>query len=381
MKFKRTVFVFALCILFLICYTHMASKIDPFARYSYINEENEEIIRKYITKPEDIDYIISLKIEPSSFLDFIELPNFKVKNILFYEACKNYRPRDNQEIIDFVNTYKDGYSIVNFELLIQNYTYETLIDYLEHGYAYFEDATLVINPSRLSLILDDDDVLMNYEPIDLIPVEPTLIQIAPEIIGQEPIYLREQAYISLKGMMEAFAKEDYELYKTLVLSSGYIRYEKQVELYEEASKRYDEELIVKEALNNEEVLQEEAEEESEEFKKEDRELSEEEKEQIKAEELDKIISLPGRSENQLGYTITLRINDISDIEAIEKSKQYQWLSEHAHEFGFIFRYPKDKENITNKTYQVLTLRYVGIENATEIYKSKKAFEEIKAKDE
>lgn len=394
MKLKRTVFVVGLCILFLVCYTQMASKIDPFARYSYITEENEEIIRKYITDPDDIDYIISLKIQPDKFMEFIELQDFKVKNILYYQACKLYRPIDNNEIIKFVNEYRGSYSVATFELVIKNYTYETIKNYFDNGYAYFEDADLVEDPSKLSTILDEDDVLMDYTPSDLVTVEPTLIQVSPSIEGNDSIQLRSDAYSGLKEMMEAYAHDDYDLYKTLSLTGGFVSYEDQIKVYDAASKKYDNDLAAANAANAQNVegeIQDQPENaegententENKDNKEEEKEeQTEEEKEAVKAEALDKIVDLPGRSEQQLGFTITLKINDLSDVTAIEKSEQYKWLSENAHKYGYIFRYPKDKESVTGKTYQVLTLRYVGIDNATEVYDSKKAFDEIKAKDE
>ncbi len=44
-----------------------------------------------------------------------------------------------------------------------------------------------------------------------------------------------------------------------------------------------------------------------------------------------------------------------------------WLREHAHEYGFIMRYPKGKYEITGYTYEPWHFRYVGIEYATAIY--------------
>jgi len=44
-----------------------------------------------------------------------------------------------------------------------------------------------------------------------------------------------------------------------------------------------------------------------------------------------------------------------------------WLHDHAHLYGFILRYPKDKEHITGVIYEPWHYRYVGVETATEIY--------------
>ena len=53
----------------------------------------------------------------------------------------------------------------------------------------------------------------------------------------------------------------------------------------------------------------------------------------------------------------------------------KWLSENAHRFGFILRYPKWEEKITGYIYEPWHFRYVGKKAATEIYKNKWTLEE------
>lgn len=50
----------------------------------------------------------------------------------------------------------------------------------------------------------------------------------------------------------------------------------------------------------------------------------------------------------------------------------------AHVFGFILRYPKDKQHITGVIYEPWHLRYVGREAAKEIYDSGVCLEEYLA---
>jgi len=59
----------------------------------------------------------------------------------------------------------------------------------------------------------------------------------------------------------------------------------------------------------------------------------------------------------------------------EKTKQFEWLSAHAHEYGFILRYPKDKENITGYRYEPWHYRYVGIETAKKVKESNLTYDE------
>ena len=58
---------------------------------------------------------------------------------------------------------------------------------------------------------------------------------------------------------------------------------------------------------------------------------------------------------------------------------YKWLCENAHEYGFILRFPKGKENITGYSYESWHYRYVGKEVAKEIHESGITLEEYLAK--
>jgi len=52
-----------------------------------------------------------------------------------------------------------------------------------------------------------------------------------------------------------------------------------------------------------------------------------------------------------------------------------WLAKNAHKFGFIQRYPEDKENVTGVIYEPWHYRYVGVGAATEIYEKGLCLEE------
>lgn len=63
----------------------------------------------------------------------------------------------------------------------------------------------------------------------------------------------------------------------------------------------------------------------------------------------------GHSEHQTGLAIDVNsLNfDFAD------TKEGQWLQNNAYKYGFIIRYPKDKENITGYRYEPWHLRYIG----------------------
>ena len=49
--------------------------------------------------------------------------------------------------------------------------------------------------------------------------------------------------------------------------------------------------------------------------------------------------------------------------SFESTPAFNWLIEHCDEYGFILRFPKDKEDITGVTYEPWHYRYVGKEHA------------------
>ena len=80
-------------------------------------------------------------------------------------------------------------------------------------------------------------------------------------------------------------------------------------------------------------------------------------------------ALPGQSEHQTGLCVDFAAGEEKDhlTEAFELTAAFQWLSQNAHKFGFILRYPRDKESITGYTYEPWHYRFVGREAATDIF--------------
>lgn len=74
---------------------------------------------------------------------------------------------------------------------------------------------------------------------------------------------------------------------------------------------------------------------------------------------------PGQSEHNTGLAVDITI-DHMDYTEIEKSPHYNWLLKHMADYGFILRYPKDKEAVTGFGYESWHLRYVGKKTAKPI---------------
>lgn len=75
----------------------------------------------------------------------------------------------------------------------------------------------------------------------------------------------------------------------------------------------------------------------------------------------------GTSEHNTGYGFDiLQKGKYTLDESFENTAQFKWLSEHAAEYGFILRYPKNKTAITGIMYEPWHYRYVGTENAVKM---------------
>lgn len=84
---------------------------------------------------------------------------------------------------------------------------------------------------------------------------------------------------------------------------------------------------------------------------------------------------PGYSEHQLGYSFDLTNTDYADFSEFEYTNEYAWMKENAYKYGFILRYPKDKEYITGYQFEAWHYRYVGVDIATYIYENEITYEE------
>jgi D-alanyl-D-alanine carboxypeptidase len=89
------------------------------------------------------------------------------------------------------------------------------------------------------------------------------------------------------------------------------------------------------------------------------------------------VAIPGSSEHQSGLAMDIasKSTDLNLTEGFAETIEGKWLAENAHRFGFILRYPKGKEAITNYEYEPWHFRYVGEKAATVIYQHDWTLEE------
>lgn len=77
---------------------------------------------------------------------------------------------------------------------------------------------------------------------------------------------------------------------------------------------------------------------------------------------------PGQSEHQTGLAMDVSSPSVNFAltQAFAETREGQWLKENAPHFGFIIRYPKNKEAITGYQYEPWHIRYVGKSTSLEI---------------
>ena len=95
------------------------------------------------------------------------------------------------------------------------------------------------------------------------------------------------------------------------------------------------------------------------------------------EEADTYSARPGFSEHQTGLAVDIANINKTLIE--ENDKEFTWLKNNAHKYGFILRYQKNAEKITGYIYEPWHYRYVGTELASYIYSNNITYDEYIAR--
>ena len=139
----------------------------------------------------------------------------------------------------------------------------------------------------------------------------------------------ERIYEPLMAMLEAAEREGLGLF----VASGYRTQEKQQSLYDEKIQEYR-----AQGYPAEEAVR----------------------------QAQKWVAVPGTSEHQLGIAVDIN-GAVWEV--------YTWLQANSYKYGFIFRYPGEKTDLTGTAEEVWHYRYVGVEAATQIYERGLCLEE------
>lgn len=87
-------------------------------------------------------------------------------------------------------------------------------------------------------------------------------------------------------------------------------------------------------------------------------------------------ALPGQSEHQTGLCVDFTTKSIGTVDNIfAETEVFSWLKENSWKYGFILRYPEDKESITGYMYESWHYRFVGFEVASIMHQTGLCYEE------
>ena len=184
-------------------------------------------------------------------------------------------------------------------------------------------------PKEKKEITDWRLTLANYENI-----LPDDFEVEVEEIADDRMF-DARAIDDLKKMINAMGKDGIS---NVWVQSAYRSVERQKELYDNSVQKY-----LKQGKT-----QDEAEKLTEEY-----------------------INKPGSSDHNLGLAVDFNYvdNKFEDLDG------FKWLKENAEDYGFILRYPKDKEDITKIAYESWHWRYVGQEHAKKMNELNMCLEE------
>ena len=202
--------------------------------------------------------------------------------------------------------------------------------------AYFNEINevdgkkVILNPANiLSLTNKEFSLPADYAPNDL--VRPNVaFSFGDEDV--EKSYLRSEAAAALEKMFVAAKEEGVILYAV----SGYRSYDRQ-------------KAVLAAEINR-----------------------------VGKEKAEQAVAIPGTSEHQSG--LAMDISSESEGYLLTENFGLQaegiWLRENAHRFGFILRYPKEKEDITEYQYEPWHFRFVGEDAAKTMYENDWTLEEF-----
>jgi len=228
-------------------------------------------------------------------------------------------------------TYEDSFIKEIAKLKYYNKKYnKRYIDYYHSHTDYsYEDIVIHVNigldkpfytNTSVSRFLYKNYILVNkytYLPSSYIPNNLVLLD---RKYSRDNMYLIKEAALSFKKMYNAAIKDGYKIR----IMSSYRSYNYQENLYNEYVKQDGEKAA------------------------------------------DTYSARPGFSEHQTGLCVDID-DGVINYQLFEKSRSYLWMKKNSYKYGFIERYPKDKENITGYSYESWHYRYVGKEIAKYIY--------------
>lgn len=93
-----------------------------------------------------------------------------------------------------------------------------------------------------------------------------------------------------------------------------------------------------------------------------------------------VVARPGTSEHSTGLAADIVTPSHQTLnEGFAETDAAKWMAANAHNYGFVLRYPKDKQEITGIIFEPWHFRYVGLEHAQKMLEDNQCLEEYLAK--
>ena len=335
---KRSIKIIILLIILIIPIILIYSR-TTYSKLRRLNYNSKEIKEIKKLDKDKIKIIIEDKIEYSKLLNIINNKEYDKNNLQDYiKYIKKYD--DEEVIINYVNNYKDKFKLneINYNFMKEKYfkidnikryinyfkdnkdlTYEEIVRRVNSNldYEFYTDSKEAdLSKGMYTLVNKYYYLNKSYIPDNLVPTEngSKMFNVAYENFKEMKVRAKEEGL----NILITTAFRDYNFQS--ILYNNYVRQDG-VELADTYSAR------------------------------------------------------PGYSEHQLGYSTDVTNANYVSFGEFDTTDEFKWLSENAYKFGFILRYPKDKEYITGYMYEPWHYRYVGVDVATYIYENNITYEE------
>ena len=297
---------------------------------SFITSLEQEKQEMFLNEYNDV-YLVLSEIngfKEDNFFDYLKYRGVVSDEKLIELVNKNILNDDNADKLK--QLYENEYYIAKNEQLYLQYLdkYETVRKTIE-----------IVNTNRYKdyftdIVLNDvsKDYLMLVNKYYTLPAD-----YAPDDIINTPAeYGRGQMRLLTFNAFEQLHADALKMGYNIIVASGYRSYDYQVGLYNKYLQTDPQEIV------------------------------------------DTYSARPGLSEHQTGLCLDVTIPGYT-IEDFYKTDASKWLAENCHKYGFIIRFPKDKEDITGYQWEPWHIRYIGEKAATEVYQRGITFDEYYAR--
>ena len=253
-----------------------------------------------------------------------------------------------------INLIYDSLSLDNIDLVLNNYYYDDLfnilmLDYFDEDnllryYDYnkkkelnYKDIVTYVNIgldneyyTNVNKISNQDDILVlvnKYNALSSDYVPNDLEKISSKFGINVNNKLRHDARVAFEEMCEAALRDNIKIYS----GSAYRSYNYQADLYNQ--------YVAENGKKN----------------------------------ADTFSARAGYSEHQTGLAVD--ILNANFVYVSSTDKEYKWLLDNSYKYGFILRYPLNKEKVTGYKYEEWHFRYLGKELAEKLYKEDITYDE------